>query len=280
MKKGGLGKGLSGLLGDIDEVYSKELGLDKNKVSEILIEKIRPNPFQPRKYFDEESLNELAKSIEEYGLIQPIVVLRKTDSFILVSGERRLRASQILGLKTIWALISDAKEEKLRELALIENIQRENLNPIELAISYKSLIEEHKITQENLGSILHKSRSQITNTLRLLNLDPRTQNLIAEGKISQGHAKVLVGLDKKDEKMMVDSIIGQKLNVHDTEKIARKIKDKGKSPLNSHFEFEDEMRKLKQILDKHGFKCKNRKEKLTVYLTSIDKIKKFSQFLD
>lgn len=280
MKKGGLGKGLSGLLGDIDEVYSKELGLDKNKVSKIPIEKIKPNPFQPRKYFDKESLNELARSIEEYGLIQPIVVLRKAESFILVSGERRLRASQILGLKTILALISDAKEEKLRELALIENIQRENLNPIELANSYKSLIEEHKITQENLANILHKSRSQITNTLRLLNLNPKTQDLIAEGKISQGHAKVLVGLDESDENMVVDSIVGQKLNVHETEKIAKKIKNKDKSSSGSYFEFENEMRRLKQILDKYGFECKNKREKLTIYLTNIDKIKKFSELLD
>lgn len=280
MKKGGLGKGLSGLLGDIDEVYSKELGLDKNKVSEIPIEKIKPNPFQPRKYFDEKSLNELSKSIKEYGLIQPIVVLKKDDFFILVSGERRLRATQILGLKTIKALISNAKEEKLRELALIENIQRENLNPIELANSYKSLIEEHKITQENLANILHKSRSQIANTLRLLNLDSKTQDLIAQGQISQGHAKVLVGLDKKDEKMVVDSILGQKLNVHDTEKITKRIKNKDKESLNSHFEFKNEMKKLTQILGKYGFECKNKNEKLTIYLTSIDKIKKFSQILD
>ncbi|WP_276883541.1 ParB/RepB/Spo0J family partition protein [Campylobacter cuniculorum] len=280
MKKGGLGKGLSKLLGDMDAVYTKELGLDKNQVREILIEKIKPNPFQPRKYFDEKSLNELSKSIEEYGLIQPIVVLKKDDFFILVSGERRLRASQILGLKTIAALISNAKEEKLREFALIENIQREDLNPIELANSYKSLIEEHKITQENLANILHKSRSQITNTLRLLNLNPKTQDFIAQGKISQGHAKVLVGLDKKDEEMVVDSILGQKLNVHDTEKMIKKIKNKGKFSLNSHFEFENEMKKITQILAQYGFECKNQKEKLTIYLTSIDKIKKFSKILD
>ncbi len=279
MKKGGLGRGLSNLLGDINEVYSKELELDKNQVSEIPIEKIKPNPFQPRKYFDEKALNELANSIKAYGLIQPIVVLKKSDYFILVSGERRLRASEILGLKSIKALISNAKEEKLRELALIENIQREDLNPIELANSYKSLIEEHKITQESLATLLHKSRSQITNTLRLLNLDPKTKELISKGRISQGHAKILVGLDKKDEELIVGSILGQKLSVSDTEKIVKKIKNKEKNALEN-LEFEDEMKKIKQILSKYGFECKNQKEKLTIYLTSVDKIKKFSQILD
>ncbi|MCH3853213.1 ParB/RepB/Spo0J family partition protein, partial [Campylobacter jejuni] len=135
---------------------------------------------------DEAALNELANSIKEHGLIQPIIVLKKNDSFILVAGERRLRATQILGKENILAFVSDSDESKLRELALIENIQRENLNPIELANSYKDLIEVYNITQENLAELIHKSRTQITNTLRLLNLDPKTQDLIASGKISQG----------------------------------------------------------------------------------------------
>lgn len=125
-------RGLSTLMGDVGEVYSRELGLDKNQVSLIEISKITPNPFQPRKTFDEIALNELANSIKEHGLIQPIIVLKKNDSFILVAGERRLRATQILGKENILAFVSDSDESKLRELALIENIQRENLNPIEL----------------------------------------------------------------------------------------------------------------------------------------------------
>lgn len=279
MKKGGLGKGLSGLLSDMDEVYSRELGLDKNQVNEIAIDKIKANPFQPRKHFDEKALNELAESIKEYGLIQPIIVLKKSGFFILVAGERRLRASKILGLKHISALICDAKEEKLRELALIENIQREDLNPIELANSYKNLIEEHKITQENLASLIHKSRTQITNTLRLLNLDEKTQRLIIEGKISQGHAKVLVGLEQNDEKMVVDSIIGQNLNVRDTEKIVQRLKAKHKFNTNDT-KFEYEMKMLRQILSKYGFECKNNKEELVIRLKNIDEIKKLAQFLN
>lgn len=270
-------RGLSSLMGDVGEVYSRELGLDKNQVSLIEISKITPNPFQPRKTFDEVALNELANSIKEHGLIQPIIVLKKNDSFILVAGERRLRATQILGKENILAFVSDSDESKLRELALIENIQRENLNPIELANSYKDLIEVYNITQENLAELIHKSRTQITNTLRLLNLDPKTQDLIASGKISQGHAKVLVGLDKEDEKVLVDSILGQKLSVRDTERLVQKVKNKENT---EDVEFENSMQNLKQALNKLGFVSKNNKKELIIRLDNIEKIKKLTEILN
>lgn len=270
-------RGLSSLISDMDTVYSKELGFDKNQSTMIEIDQISPNPFQPRKNFDQEALDELANSIKEFGLIQPIIVFKKNNKFILIAGERRLRAVKALGKKEILAFIADIDENKLRELALIENIQRENLNPIELANSYKDLMQVHKITQENLAELIHKSRTQITNTLRLLNLDIRTQELIASGKISQGHAKVLVGLDQKDEKMLVDSIIGQKLNVRDTEKIVKKIKNNESLP---NQEFEDEIKKLKQILNRFGFDCKNRNNDFVIHLENIDKIKKLIKMLE
>ncbi|EHY7560889.1 ParB/RepB/Spo0J family partition protein [Campylobacter jejuni] len=270
-------RGLSSLISDMDTVYSKELGFDKNQSTMIEIDQILPNPFQPRKNFDQEALDELANSIKEFGLIQPIIVFKKNNKFILVAGERRLRAVKALGKKEILAFIADIDENKLRELALIENIQRENLNPIELANSYKDLMQVHKITQENLAELIHKSRTQITNTLRLLNLDIRTQELIASGKISQGHAKVLVGLDQKDEKMLVDSIIGQKLNVRDTEKIVKKIKNNESLP---NQEFEDEIKKLKQILNHFGFDCKNKNNDFVIHLENIDKIKKLIKMLE
>lgn len=270
-------RGLSSLMGDVGEVYSRELGLDRNQVSLIEISKITPNPFQPRKTFDEAALNELANSIKEHGLIQPIIVLKKNDSFILVAGERRLRATQILGKENILAFVSDSDESKLRELALIENIQRENLNPIELANSYKDLIEVYNITQENLAELIHKSRTQITNTLRLLNLDPKTQELIANGKISQGHAKVLVGLDKEDEKVLVDSILGQKLSVRDTERLVQKVKNKENT---EDVEFENSMQSLKQTLNKLGFASKNNKKELIIRLDNIEKIKKLTEILN
>ncbi|MGI7924634.1 ParB/RepB/Spo0J family partition protein [Campylobacter coli] len=270
-------RGLSTLMGDVGEVYSRELGLDKNQVSLVEISKITPNPFQPRKTFDEAALNELANSIKEHGLIQPIIVLKKNDSFILVAGERRLRATQILGKENILAFVSDSDESKLRELALIENIQRENLNPIELANSYKDLIEVYNITQENLAELIHKSRTQITNTLRLLNLDPKTQDLIASGKISQGHAKVLVGLDKEDEKVLVDSILGQKLSVRDTERLVQQVKNKENT---EDVEFENSMQSLKQTLNKLGFASKNNKKELIIRLDNIEKIKKLTEILN
>ncbi|EAH5259016.1 ParB/RepB/Spo0J family partition protein [Campylobacter coli] len=270
-------RGLSTLMGDVGEVYSRELGLDKNQVSLVEISKITPNPFQPRKTFDEAALNELANSIKEHGLIQPIIVLKKNDSFILVAGERRLRATQILGKENILAFVSDSDESKLRELALIENIQRENLNPIELANSYKDLIEVYNITQENLAELIHKSRTQITNTLRLLNLDPKIQDLIASGKISQGHAKVLVGLDKEDEKVLVDSILGQKLSVRDTERLVQKVKNKENT---EDVEFENSMQSLKQTLNKLGFASKNNKKELIIRLDNIEKIKKLTEILN
>ncbi|HEC1896945.1 TPA: ParB/RepB/Spo0J family partition protein [Campylobacter jejuni] len=269
-------RGLSSLISDMDTVYSKELGFDKNQSTMIEIDQISPNPFQPRKNFDQEALDELANSIKEFGLIQPIIVFKKNNKFILIAGERRLRAVKALGKKEILAFIADIDENKLRELALIENIQRENLNPIELANSYKDLMQVHKITQENLAELIHKSRTQITNTLRLLNLDIRTQELIASGKISQGHAKVLVGLDQKNEKMLVDSIIGQKLNVRDTEKIVKKIKNNESLP---NQEFEDEIKKLKQILNRFGFDCKNKNNNFVIHLENIDKIKKLIKML-
>lgn len=270
-------RGLSSLISDMDTVYSKELGFDKNQSTMIEIDQISPNPFQPRKNFDQEALDELANSIKEFGLIQPIIVFKKNNKFILIAGERRLRAVKALGKKEILAFIADIDENKLRELALIENIQRENLNPIELANSYKDLMQVHKITQENLAELIHKSRTQITNTLRLLNLDIGTQELIASGKISQGHAKVLVGLDQKDEKMLVDSIIGQKLNVRDTEKIVKKIKNNESLP---NQEFEDEIKKLKQILNRFGFDCKNKNNDFVIHLENIDKIKKLIKMLE
>lgn len=270
-------RGLSSLISDMDTVYSKELGFDKNQSTMIEIDQISPNPFQPRKKFDQEALDELANSIKEFGLIQPIIVFKKNSKFILIAGERRLRAVKALGKKEILAFIADIDENKLRELALIENIQRENLNPIELANSYKDLMQVHKITQENLAELIHKSRTQITNTLRLLNLDIRTQELIASGKISQGHAKVLVGLDQKDEKMLVDSIIGQKLNVRDTEKIVKKIKNNESLP---NQEFEDEIKKLKHILNCFGFDCKNKNNDFVIHLENIDKIKKLIKMLE
>jgi ParB family chromosome partitioning protein len=227
-----LGRGLGAILDEVGQAYSSEIGSDENfreHIREIELEDITPNPYQPRKEFDEESLRELSKSIERHGLLQPIVVIDKgDDEYLLVAGERRLRAHKLLGLKTVKAIIADVDidEIKLRELSLIENIQRENLNAIELAYSYNELIKVYEITHDKLSEVLNKSRSQITNTLRLLSLSKYVQTKLIEGYISQGHAKVLVGFDEDEQKILVDTIIGQKLSVREAELIAKNRKAK------------------------------------------------------
>jgi len=226
-----LGRGLGAILSEVEEAYEKDLSsIDEfdleaqgARVEEIDVEEISPNPFQPRKHFDEKALQELSASIKEHGLLQPIVVIEKEGGYLLIAGERRLRAHKLAGLSTIKAIVAniDIDEFRLRELALIENIQREDLNAIELANSYAELIEVHKITHEELSKIVHKSRSQITNTMRLLALGEYAKEQLVNGKITQGHAKVLVGLDEKRQKIMIDSIIGQKLSVRDVERMVK-----------------------------------------------------------
>ena len=230
-----LGRGLGEILSEVEEAYEKDLSeLDSfeleaqgARVEELDVESITPNPFQPRKHFDEVALKELSQSIKEHGLLQPIVVIEKVDGYLLIAGERRLRAHKLAKIDTIKAIIADAgiDDIKLRELALLENIQRENLNAIELANSYAELIEVHEITHDELSSIVHKSRSQITNTMRLLSLSTYAQEQLISSKISQGHAKVLVGLDDKKQKVLIDSIIGQKLSVRDTENMVKGYKN-------------------------------------------------------
>jgi ParB family chromosome partitioning protein len=222
-KSQALGRGLGELLGEIEEAYDNEISPSKS-VLEIPLSNIKVNPFQPRKHFDEKALAELSESIKRHGLLQPIVVVEQMDEYVLIAGERRLRASKMAKTKTIKAVVISANDEEMRELALIENIQREELNAIELAKSYEELIEVHSITQEELSSIIHKSRSQITNTLRLLQLSSKAQRAIIDKQISQGHAKVMVNLSSKDQNVLVDSIVGQKLSVRDVERMVKQYK--------------------------------------------------------
>ena len=230
MAKQKLAINLEDMLADVNSAYKDDdildyFGVSSDVVEEIEIAKISPNPYQPRKNFDEAALKELSESIKRHGLIQPIIVIRKDDGYMLIAGERRYRATKMLEENKIKAIVADLKSQNLREIALIENIQRENLNPIELANSYKELIDEYKITQEGLANIIHKSRTQITNTMRLLLLSPVTQRLLQEDKLTQGHAKIIVGLSPEDEKTVVDTIIGQKLSVRETENLVKKIKN-------------------------------------------------------
>lgn len=275
-KRKALGRGLESLLGEAAEAYSKDLGINVSDVQSIEIDLIAPNPYQPRKNFDENALNELAASIDEFGLIQPVVLYKDNEgSYTLIAGERRLRACKLLGKTDIKAIILDAEEDKLRELALIENIQREDLNPIELASSYKELIDTMDITQETLAAYIHKSRPQITNTLRLLELDKDTQELIMQGKISQGHAKMLVSLDKNEQKLVIDTILGQKLNVRDTEKMIQKVKKK-ESLAQFDENYHKELKKLQEILSEFGIESKIKRAQIILNLADTEKIKELN----
>jgi ParB family chromosome partitioning protein len=224
-----LGRGLGSILDEVGKAYESEMGAssyDGELVREIDVDEISPNPYQPRKSFAIEALQELADSIIRHGLLQPIVVIEKDDGYLLVAGERRLRAHKLANLETIKCIVADVDidDVKLRELALIENIQRENLNAIELAHSYDELIKVYSITHDELSDIVYKSRSQITNTLRLLALSSYVQEKLTSAAISQGHAKVLVGFNEKEQKVLVDTIIGQKLSVRESELLAKKKK--------------------------------------------------------
>lgn len=230
-KNRGLGRGLSEIFTDVSQAYENSMGDSNDAVLELSVEVIKPNPYQPRKYFEENALQELADSIKEHGLLQPIVVCEdENGEYVLLAGERRLRASKMAGLSKIKAIVADIDFHKMRELALIENIQRADLNPIELAHSYQELIEEYDITHDELSHKIKKSRTQITNTLRLLSLEAFVQESLIEGKITQGHAKILVTLSPQEQRLAMDSIIGQKLNVRDSEALIKNIKNPHSTP--------------------------------------------------
>lgn len=271
-KKGGLGRGLGAILEDVELAYKAELSEGNSDiVKDIDLDLIVENPYQPRKTFDETALKELSESIKRHGLIQPIIVIKKDGGYMLIAGERRFRATKLLGESKIKAIVADIESQSLRELALIENIQREDLNPIELANSYKELIDEYKITQDALANIIHKSRVQITNTMRLLSLSAVTQEYIKEGKLTQGHAKVIVGLEPNDEKTAVDTIIGQRLSVRETENLVKNLKNKlpPKVALKLDKRYLEKLSNLKEIFSKFDVPVKIKGKKITIEFDDI-----------
>ncbi len=200
-KKTGLGKGLDALFGsDLIKEEINEVIEDKSqKIQKIKITEIEPNRNQPRKKFDEEALEELSSSIKEYGLLQPIIVSKKDNYYEIVAGERRWRASKKAGLKEIPVIVREDDEKTNKEIALIENIQREDLNPIEKAMGIRSLMDDYGLTQQKVSEILGKARSSIANSVRILNLDERVIKLALEGKLTEGHCKSLLTIDDKDK---------------------------------------------------------------------------------
>ncbi|MEE9407643.1 MAG: ParB/RepB/Spo0J family partition protein [Polaribacter sp.] len=228
-KKQALGRGLSALLKDTPNINS---ATDKNadkvvgSIIELDLNLIDVNPYQPRTYFDEEALRELASSIRELGVIQPITVRKlEGDKFQLVSGERRFRASKLIGNTTVPAYIRLANDQEMLEMALVENIQRKNLDPIEVALSYQRLIDEIQLTQEELSTRVGKKRSTVTNYLRLLKLDPILQTGMRDGFISMGHGRAMINVENTEDQLAIyEKILREKLSVRQTEDLVKSLK--------------------------------------------------------
>lgn len=254
-KKSALGRGLSVLLNNSDS-YSVDNNATEEKIKvgvvAIPINQIATNPYQPRSNFSEENIGELAESIKNLGIVQPITVRKvENDKFQLIAGERRLRASKKIGLKTIPSFIKNSNEEEMLEIALVENIQRKDLDPIEIALSVKRLIDELSLTQEQLSKKLGKKRSTISNYIRLLRLDPIIQTGIRDGFLSMGHGRSIINIENKNIQLKVyKEIIRKELSVRKTEVLVRKIKENKspKKPLKPKPNFDQEEKYFSKIL--------------------------------
>lgn len=241
-KHKGLGMGLDALM----KMNVQEMDEDGSNVSagfvELSIDVIVPNPGQPRKEFDDEALHNLAQSIKTFGIIQPISVYKENDKYIIIAGERRYRAAKLVGMHRIPVVIRDLSKKEQFEMSIVENVQREDLNPIEEAIAYQSLIETYNMTHDHLAERIGKSRTSITNTLRLLNLDIQVQNWIIDGKITPGHARAILSIsDKQKHLSFANYLIENNLSVREAEKLSKKWG-------------EEQGRKVKNQLDKTRLK--------------------------
>ena len=238
MKKKGLGRGLSSLLKEEDFIT------DENLLT-VDLDKLKAREDQPRKNFDDDSLEELATSIKADGVIQPIVVRKVGEKYEIIAGERRFRASKLAGLEKVPIVVKNVSDRKARELALVENIQREDLNPIEEAISLKTLMEEYKLTQQELSDIVGKSRSYIANNLRLLNLSDYIKDYLIRGELSPSQGRTLLSLETEEErKKYLDKLLVKEVNIRDVEKKAKQSKNK-----NEDIFIKDICERLTEVLD-------------------------------
>ncbi|MDD4371623.1 MAG: ParB/RepB/Spo0J family partition protein [Anaerostipes sp.] len=279
-QKKGLGRGMGAL---IPTTPIKEKQDTKNKEEETLINinKVEPNPDQPRKDFDEEALKELSQSIQQYGVIQPLIVKKRKDYYEIVAGERRWRAAKLAGLKKVPVIVKDYSENEIVEIALIENIQRENLNAIEEALAYKRLMEEFSLKQEEVAKKVAKSRTSVTNSLRLLKLDERVQDMLSKEELSMGHARALLAIEDGNQQVDVaNKVIDEKLSVRDIETLVKKL---GKEPKEKKESKEDPnqflYRDMEEIL-KHVFgskvniKNKSNKGKIEIEYYSLEELER------
>ena len=285
-KKRALGKGLEQLFNnenfDLD-AFEKNVyeTTSKDEIVEIPLDELRPNPYQPRKIFKDEALEELASSIKEHGVFQPVIVKRSIKGYEIIAGERRVRASKLAGMETIPAIIRDFTDEEMMEISLLENLQRENLNPIEEALAYKNLIEKLNLTQEELSKKVGKSRSHITNIVGILRLPSEVQKMIASNELSMSHAKILSKLDSEEEILeMARKIVDSHMAVHDLENVTvaspkkNKIDRKVKST-NKEFKYVEDM--LREKLDT---RVKINDKKIMISFTNVADLNRILEILN
>ena len=285
-KKKALGRGLEELFStevlDFDTFESNVMETAKEEdIKEIPVSEIRPNPYQPRKTFNEEALQELAESIKNYGVFTPIIVKKSIKGYDLIAGERRLRASKIAGMDTIPAIVKDYTDDQMREISLLENLQRENLTAIELAWAYKGIIDNLDIRQEDLAQKIGKSRSHITNTLGLLNLPEDAQKMILNGEISMGHARVLSKMEDEYEALkLARRIVNENMSVHELENISKGEDIKKRSPItrrntnNDYSHIENEMR------DILGTKVKIDNKNVSIFFENVNDLNRILEIMN
>ncbi len=260
-KRMGLGKGLDSLIPDNKSAKTPKTENKKAEESAELksgeqmmkINMVEPNRDQPRRNFEEDALLELADSIKQYGVLQPLIVRKRNDYYEIIAGERRWRAAKMAGVKEVPVIIKEYNEQEILEIALIENIQRENLNPIEEAMAFKKLLEEFNLKQDEVAERVSKSRTAVTNSMRLLKLDQRVQQMIIDDMISTGHARALLAIDDPEQQYaLANKIFDEKLSVRETEKLIKEIKNpkkpKEKKIVENAFIYEDIEDKMKQVL--------------------------------
>ncbi|RLQ93971.1 ParB/RepB/Spo0J family partition protein [Falsibacillus albus] len=276
----GLGKGINALFTNVDS--NKE-----EVVQEVKIKELRPNPYQPRKIFQQEAIDELKKSIIEHGILQPIIVRKSIKGFEIVVGERRFRAAQEAGLEKVPVVVRELTEQQMMELAILENLQREDLTPIEEAMAYQTLMDKLSITQEQLAKRLGKSRPHIANHIRLLSLPSHIQELISDGKISMGHGRALLGLRKKEKiKVLVDKIIQEGLNVRQLEKLIHQLNENVSRETNKSKESknifikEQESRLRERFGTTVSIKQSKKKGKIEIEFFSSDDLERILELLD
>lgn len=285
-KKKALGRGLEELFStevlDFDTFESNIMeNATTNEIQDIPINEIRPNPYQPRKSFNEEALRELSESIKNHGVFQPIIVKKGIRGYDLIAGERRLRASKMAGLDKIPAIVKDFSDDEMREIALLENIQRENLTAIELAWAYKGIIDNLDIRQEDLALRIGKSRSHITNTLGLLNLPEEVQKMILNGELSMGHARVLSKMEDESKITgLAKKIINEGLSVHEIEEISKDEEIKKRVPIirrERNTDYTNIENELKDIL---GTKVKVDNKKINIYFENVNDLNRILEIMN